>query len=188
VRRRIIFIKSARKVIAEDENMGRPKGAISRIAEELDVDQKTVRRALEAAGMSQEQAEADFNAAVEAAKPFIDHERVVGHQATRATTNPAIRDARSRVEELKAQKLALEIAVTERRLVDREAVTETGVRIISAVRTSLLALGYRLAPKVAGKTDTRDIARIVEQEVRDVLGVLADEDRFLAELEEEALT
>ncbi|MDH8447746.1 hypothetical protein QIG43_28250, partial [Klebsiella pneumoniae] len=58
---------------------------------------------------------------------------------------------------------------------------------IAEARTALLSLGYRLAEKVAGKSDTREIARIVESEVRDVLGALADEDRFFAALEAEAL-
>ena len=168
--------------------MGRPRGEISKIADDLGVDPKTVRRALEAAGLAQDQVAVDFEAALKAIRPFIDNERVVEHQATRITTNPAIRDARSRVEELKAQKLALEIAKAEGRLIDRDAVTESGVRIISAVRTSLLALGYRLAPKVAGKTDPKEIARIVETEVRDVLGVLADETAFFAALETDALS
>ena len=56
------------------------------------------------------------------------------------------------------------------------------------MRTALLSLGHRLASKVAGKTDTRDIARIVETEVRDVLGELTDEQKFFAALEADVLS
>jgi hypothetical protein len=72
-------------------------------------------------------------------------------------------------------------------LVSRADVTDTGARILAEVRTALLSLGPRIAPKVANESDTREIARIVETEVRDVLGNLADEERFFAALESEAL-
>ena len=167
--------------------MGRPKGATSKIAEELDVDPRTVRRALDAAGMGQEQAEADFGAAVEVVRVFVDNERVVGHHATRVTTNPGIRDARQRFEELKAQKLELEIAVTEGRLIDRQAVTDTGVRLLTEIREAFLRLGRRVADQAVGK-DAREIARLVESEARTILEDLADEKRFFARLQEDALS
>jgi len=104
------------------------------------------------------------------------------------STNPGLTDARTRHETLKARKLELETAKLEGRLIDREVVTATGVHIIATARTALLSLGYRIAEKVAGKSDISEIARIVENEVRDVLGVLADEAAFFAALEAEALS
>ncbi|MEX5286391.1 hypothetical protein QCO44_12340, partial [Selenomonas sputigena] len=83
------------------------------------------------------------------------------------------------------RKLEIENAEAEGRLISREAVTQTGIRLIAEVRTALLSLGPRIADKVAGKTDTKEIARAVTQEVRDVLGVLSDSDRFLVALEDE---
>jgi hypothetical protein len=167
--------------------MGRPKGAIAKIAEELDVDPKTVRRALEAVNMRPEQAEENFDNAVEIVRSVVDNECVIGHQATRVTMNPAIANSRRRLEELKAKQLEIEIQQTERKLVSRDSVTETGARIFAEIRTALLSLGPRIAPKAINKADAREIARIVETEVRDVLGQLADEDRFFTALESEAL-
>ncbi len=97
-------------------------------------------------------------------------------------------DARTRHEELKAKRLEIENAKAEGELISRDAVTATGVHIIATARTALLSLGYRLAEKVAGKTDVKEIARIVEAEVRDVLGVLADETKFFAALEADTLS
>jgi len=113
--------------------------------------------------------------------------RFVGHHATRVTTNPGIRDARQRFEELKAQKLELEIAVTEGRLIDRQAVTDTGVRLLTEIREAFLRLGRRVADQAVGK-DAREIARLVESEARTILEDLADEKRFFARLQEDALS
>lgn len=95
--------------------------------------------------------------------------------------------AKAQAELHRARKLELLNAKLEGSLIDRANVTETGARIIAEVRTALLSLGPRIAPKVADKNDTREIARIVETEVRDVLGNLADEERFFAALESESL-
>ncbi len=73
-------------------------------------------------------------------------------------------------------------------LISREAVTATGIHIITTTRTALLTLGNRVAEKIAGKTDVREIARLVDAEVRDVLGALADETKFFAAMEADALS
>lgn len=96
--------------------------------------------------------------------------------------------AKAHAERLRARKIELLNAKLEGSLISREAVTATGRRILAETRTALLSLGHRLAPKLSGKTDTREITRIVENEVRDVLGVLADEDKFFTNLEVEALS
>jgi hypothetical protein len=171
--------------------MGRPKGIIRRIADELAVDQASVRRALAAANLSEQDALANFDHVVETVRAVVDTDRVIGHAANGRgeggnQTSPYAQ-ARAQAELHRARKLELLNAKLEGQLVDRAAVTETGARIIAEVRTALLSLGPRIAPKVADKSDTREIARIVETEVRDVLGNLADEERFFAALESESL-
>jgi hypothetical protein len=174
--------------------MGRPKGIVRKIADETDLDQATVRRALAAADITEAQAAADLSKAVETVKAVADPARVIGHAANgrgeggNNELTDTLAAARAHAERLRARKLEILNAKLEGELISRRAVTETGVHVIASVRTGLLALGYRVADKVAGRTDTREIARIVETEVRDVLGVLADPDAFLAKLEDEALT
>ena len=97
-------------------------------------------------------------------------------------------DARTRHEELKARKLEIENQKLEGELIARNAVTATGVHIITTARTALLTLGNRVAEKVAGRTDVREIARLVDAEVRDVLGALSDETTFFAAMEADALS
>jgi predicted transcriptional regulator len=165
------------------------RGTIQKIADTVGVDHKTVRNALKAAGLTPGRGRYDFAQAVEIVKSVADPARIAGHAVTRGNgSGSALSDARTRFEALKARKLELENAKAEGRLIDREAVTATGAHIIATARAALLSLGYRVAEKVAGKTDVREIARIVEAEVRDVLGVLADETTFFAALEADALT
>ncbi|MGY3618419.1 hypothetical protein [Bradyrhizobium sp. USDA 10063] len=170
--------------------MGRPKGIIRKLADETGLDQATVRRACAAAELTEEQCEADFAHAVEAVKAIADSDRVIGHAASGrgGVSNNAYAEAKAQAELHRARKLELQNAQLEGRLIDRAAVTETGARIIAEVRTALLAVGHRIANKVAGKSDTREIARIVEAEVREVLGALADEERFFAALDAETLS
>lgn len=170
------------------------RGTIQEIAGATGVNQATVRRALSAAGLKSERGSYDFVTAVEAVKANADPARIAGHAASGrgegggSDATNTLAEARARAENLRARKLELETAKAEGRLINRDDVTETGAYIIAAARTALLALGYRLAEKVANKSDVREIARIIELEVRDVLGVLADEEKFFAILEVEALT
>jgi len=162
------------------------RGMIRKIADACDVDHQTVRSALKAAARDPESI--TLEEGEEIVRAIADPARVNGHKATRVTSNPDLRDARTRHEDLKARKLELETGQLEGRLIDREAVTATGLHIITTARTALLSLGHRIAEKVANKSDIKEIARIVENEVRDVLGALADEKTFFAALEIEALS
>jgi hypothetical protein len=170
------------------------RGTIQKIAEATGVNQATVRRALLAAGLRAGRGGYDFAQAVEIVNALADTARVVGHAANgrgeggSTAAASALADAKVRRETLQARKLEIENAKAEGRLIDREAVTATGAHIIATARTALLSLGYRVAEKVAGKADVREIARIVENEVRDVLGILADETTFFAALEADALS
>jgi hypothetical protein len=165
------------------------RGKIQEIAVECGVDHRTVRRALDRAGLKAGRGGYDFADAVAAVNAIADPARVNGHAVTRGNgEGGAMLDARTRHEQLKARKLEIENARLEGDLIARDAVTATGIHIITTTRTALLTLGHRCAEKVAGKTDVREIARIVDAQVRDVLGALADETRFLAALEADALS
>jgi hypothetical protein len=165
------------------------RGTIQKIADKCGVDHKTVRNALNAAGLTAGRGGYDFNAAVDAVEAIADPARVAGHAVTRGGGNgTALGEARARFESLKAHRLEIENAKAEGALISRNAVTTTGAHIIATARTALLSLGYRLAEKVAGKTDIKEITRLIDSEVRDVLGALADETKFFAALEADALT
>lgn len=170
------------------------RGTIQKIADATGVNQATVRRALATAGLTAGRGGYDFNRAVEIVSSLADTARVVGHAANgrgdggNTAVASAFGEAKARRELLQIRKLEIENAKAEGELIARDAVTATGVHIITTARTALLTLGYRAAEKVAGKTDAREIARIIDAEVRDVLGALADETRFLAALEADALS
>jgi hypothetical protein len=163
---------------------------IQEIATACGVDHRTVRRALDRAGLKAGRGGYSFDEAVAAVNAIADPARLSGHAVTRdngAASSPMM-EARVRSETLTARRLELENQKLEGELISRDAVTATGIHIITTARTALLTLGHRCAEKVAGKTDVRDIARIVDAEVRDVLGALADETKFLAALEADALS
>ena len=164
------------------------RGTIQKIADACSVDHRTVRRALERAGLKSARGGYVFAEAVAAVNAIADPARVSGHAVTRGNAGGVMLDVRARHEELKARKLEIENAKAEGKLIDRDAVTATGAHIIATARTALLTIGYRVAEKVAGKTDVREITRIVDAEVRDVLGALADETTFFTALEADALT
>src|SRR5438105_3739380 len=132
------------------------RGTIQKVADAIGVDHQTVRNALKAADRDAKSITVEEGVSI--VQAIADPARVAGHQATRVTTNPGLTDARTRHETLKARKLELETAKLEGALIDREAVTATGSHIIATARTALLSLGYRVAEKVAGKADVREIA------------------------------
>lgn len=168
------------------------KGTIRRAADAAGVDQATVRRAVEVAGLDPKAV--GFGEAFQLARSIADPARIIGHatngrgEGGHHAVTDTLAEAKAHAERLRARKIELQNAQLEGSLISREAVTVTGQRILAEARTALLSLGHRLAPKVAGKTDTREIAGIVETEVRDVLGALADDKRFFADLEAETLS
>jgi hypothetical protein len=165
------------------------RGKIQQIAERCGVNQATVRRALSAAGLTAGRGGYDFDAAVAAVNAIADPARINGHAVTRgnAGNGGAMQEARTRHEELKARRLEIDNAKAEGSLISRDAVTATGVHVIAMARTALLSLGHRLAEKVANKSDVREISKIIEDEVRVVLGALAEPETLLAALDAEAL-
>ncbi len=172
--------------------MGRPRGTISKIADETSLNQATVRRALKASNMSEEECAADFAKAVETVKAWADSDKVLGHSASGrgegGGNGSAYTEAKAQTELYRAEKFRLQNEKLAGRLIDRQDVTDTGIRILADARTAFLSLGHRLADKLAGMTDAREIARAIEAEARIVLGELADEKKFFEALEIEALT
>ena len=170
------------------------RGTIQKIADATGGNQATVRRALNAAGLTAGRGGYDFALAVETVNAIADTARVVGHAANgrgeggNTAAASALGEAKVRREILQARRLEIENAKAEGTLIDREAVTATGRHIIATARTAFLSLGDRAAEKVAGKTDIKEIAKIIKAEACDVLGVLADDTKFFAALEADALS
>jgi hypothetical protein len=162
------------------------RGMIRKIADACDVDHRTARSALKAAGRDLESI--TLEEGEEIVRAIADPARVNGHKATRVTSNPDLRDARTRHEDLKARKLELETGQLEGRLIDRADVTETITAVIASARTACLALGVRCAPKLVGLTDPKQIARTIETEMRRILEDLADDVAFFTQREEDALS
>lgn len=125
----------------------------------------------------------DHDAAIAAIKGNVSFGHVAEHAAsgrgvvTDASFN-SLAGARSRVEMAKAERMELENDVRTGKLVDREAVTATGVELIVRVRTALLSVGTRAAAQVVGKSDHLAVAEIINATVREVLGELATHDQF----------
>jgi hypothetical protein len=172
--------------------MGRPKGIVRKIADETGLDQATVRRALAASDMSEQDCEANFGKATENVRALVDSDRVLGHSASGrgegGGNSTAYADAKAQTELYRAEKFRLQNEKLAGRLIDRQDVTDTGIRILANVRTAFLALGLRVADRLVGKTDAREIARAIEAEARTVLGELANDEKFFEALDIEALS
>jgi hypothetical protein len=166
------------------------RGKIQLIAERCGVNQATVRRALASAGLKAGRGGYDFDAAVAAVNAIADPARINGHAVTRGNVGNggAMQEARTRHEELKARRLEIDNAKAERELISRQAVKATCASVVAVTRTAVLTLGNRVAEKIAGLTDVKAIARIVDAQVRELLGELADADRFFEIVESEALS
>lgn len=165
------------------------RGTIRQAADASGLDQATIRRALEAAGVEG----LSVQEAVQVARENADPDRIIGHAANGRGEGGGNRMtpltiAKARRAELENQRLEIELAKAAGELIDRASVTRVGVHLITTARTALLSLGHRLAPKVAGKADIGELSRLIEAEVRDVLGALSDEKKFLTSLDDDALT
>jgi len=161
--------------------MGRPKGVIRKLADEAELDPATVRRALAAANVTEGQAEADFPKAIEIVNAMADSDRVLGHAANgrgEGGTESPYSTARAQSETHRARKLELQNAQLEGRLIERAFVEDTTTQILGDLRVALIAVGVRLAPRVAGENDQKSIARIIEDEIRNTLTAFADPDKF----------
>ena len=158
---------------------------VAEIAAELGVDHKTVRRALIAAGFDMTNERHDRAEAIETVRNIADPARMIGHashgRGAPSNTATIIADARARSEIAKAARTELDLEVRRGDLVERVAVLEAGADLIARVRTTLLSIGFRIAPKVEGLS-VDQAARIINEELRIALGVLGDSDAFTAEV------
>lgn len=166
--------------------MAPPKRVTRRIADKLALDPKTVRRALDAADMTEAECEIDFEEALRIVRNWADTDRVIGHAANDRgdggnRTNSAYSDAKAQSELHRARKLELQNAKLEGSLVDRQAATDTGVQVLAEVRTAFLSLSIRIASKLIGKSE-REITAVIDAEVRDILSGLADDAKFFDKL------
>lgn len=167
------------------------RGKIQDIADATGVDQATVRRAMGAVGLTPGRGGYVFDEAVKIVEAIADKDRVMASDAAGSTGRARLSpyaEAKTQSELHRARKLQIENEVAEAKLVDRQAVHDTGVNLVTEVRTALLAVGNRVAEKLVGLSDTTQIAAIVEAGIRDVLAALADEAAFVAAIEAELLS
>jgi hypothetical protein len=148
----------------------------------------TIRAALKAAEVKADATGKFLEAAALAAlAEQVDPARTAGHAAAGqgdVTGKPisAYADARANSERMRARKLELEILSRSGELVDREQVKQIGISIITSARIALLAVPSKVAPKLLDIKHALDAQRIVEEAIRDALGDLADELKFVAEV------
>lgn len=171
--------------------MGRPKGPIARAAEALGVDPRSVRRAIEQAGHDLKAV--TFETAHHLASAIVDRSKSLDHAANGRGDGAHevasdLASAKARLASAAARKADIQAAQLAGELVDRAAIQDVGIRMIAEARTALLASSHRIADRVAGLTGRAQIADIVEDEIRTALGVCADEARFWAALERDALS
>jgi len=80
-----------------------------------------------------------------------------------------------------ARRLKLQNDRLESSLLERDIVAATGKDVIARARVAFLAIGAKLAPRLAGETDTKKIASMIEDEARAALSALADLDNIALE-------
>lgn len=160
------------------------RGTIRLVADEIGIDQKTVRRNLTSAGLDPKTV--SFEQALPIVRAIVDADRVHGHavngRGEQSGINNALAEAKAEAERHRAEKLRLYNERLRGNLIPRDCVTETASRIIAETRTALLALGHRCAEKVVGNDNVNEVASLIESEIRACLGVLADESAFLERL------
>jgi hypothetical protein len=155
----------------------------------------TIRKALKAAGVGANSAgKYDEGAALAAIASQVDPARTAGHAVggkgeVAEATGPAARaslntyaDARARSEEMRAQKLELEVRRRSSELVERAAVTRAGVSLFTQTRIALMAVPSKVASKLLNIADALEAQHIVEDAIRDALTVFADEQKAIAEV------
>ena len=162
--------------------------SLREIGRKAGVDDKTVARAVEIAGLNAIGGKYDLDAAIKAIADNADPSLIAGHNAAArgdiqgaGSATSILATAKARAEEARAAKIELELQLRRGELVERAAVLEAGADLIARVRTTLLSIGFRIAPKVEG-LDVQAAAKVINDEIRVALGVLGDADAFTAEV------
>ncbi|QCK87251.1 hypothetical protein E8L99_16545 [Phreatobacter aquaticus] len=82
--------------------------------------------------------------------------------------------AKIQSEEAKAAKMTLAVEKERGNLIDREAARRAGANFAARVRQALFSVPIRVSTRLIGLQDAASIARIIDDELRDALGTLAD--------------
>jgi len=163
------------------------RATITELAAEFHIARSVALRYLTDAGIPRDAKKTyDFDDAAEAIQrrkdeATTDGNRLAGRAGGLGDDAARLKLAHSKAEseQMRARKLRLDVEAKEGALIDRRAVEKTGHFVIAAARTAFLSIGAKVAPRLAGMTDERQIARIIEDEARIALGPLADIDQFL---------
>ena len=163
------------------------RASIQAIADAAGVDHHTARRAIALAQLKHGRGGFDLSDALQAIADHADPARIAGHASVgrgegAGAATSTLAEARARAEQARADKLELEVQIRRGALVERDAVTATAVDLTARVRTAMLSIGFRLAPKLNGLTDDASIARAINEEIRATLRELADADHFASEV------
>ncbi len=82
-------------------------------------------------------------------------------------------------EKLKVEKMRLELEEKKGRLIDRDEVVLEWSQRVSALRSGLVGLEFKLASKLAGKSWSRaELRKILREEIHDLLKLYAQEGKF----------
>ena len=161
------------------------RATISQLAAESHIARNIALQHLKDAGIPRNPKDKTFNhaGASEAIRLRIDEARTIGNRnAGRASHGHSLDDksrrtlnaAKAEGEQMRARKMRRQLEQLEGKLVDRETVAEVCKDIATRARSAFLSLGPKFAPRLAGMTDERAIAKIIEEEARLALGALAD--------------
>ena len=155
----------------------------------------TIRKALKAAAVVPNSAgQYDEAAALAAIASQVDPARTAGHavggkgevaEASGGSTRGSLNgyaDARARSEEMRAQKLELEVRKRNGELVERAAVERAGVALFVQTRIALMAVGSKVAPQLLGVANALDGQRIVDEAIREALTAFANETAAIADI------
>lgn len=94
----------------------------------------------------------------------------------------ALSSAKADAERERHRKLKLDNDRREGNLIDRTKITATAKAIVGTVRTSLLSVPDRVAPKLVGLNDPTEISEILENEIRACLSSIATASTFEREV------
>jgi hypothetical protein len=161
------------------------RATITQLAEENHIARSVALRHLKDAGIPRDPTNKTFNhaEASEAIRLRLDEARIIGNRnAGRASQGHSLDDEarrdlnRSKAEEarLRTRRWKLKVEQDEGKLIDRETVTEVCKDIGTRARSAFLSIGPKLAARLAGMTDEKAIAKLIEDEARLALGALAD--------------
>jgi hypothetical protein len=172
------------------EKQAMQRARITELMDEFNQPHKTLTQWLKDAGIPRANDKTfPYDAAAAAIRLRTDETATLRERLTSsAPTKLGDDDARLALIESKRQfaaeqtrKLKLSNDRVEAALLDRETVAATGRDVIARARVAFLAIGAKLAPRLAGETDSKKIAAMIDEEARAALSALADLDMIALE-------